>query len=94
LQVHVCKYAKLQIYNLTNCKCTFSSSQVCKLQNYKIINCMCLFVNFKFTKLKTSQVTILKLQVHFCIFTSLHMLDFLVFILACTTKLPNYQLQI
>jgi hypothetical protein len=64
------------------------------MQNYKIINCMCSFVNFKFTKLKTSPVTILKLQVHFCIFTSLHMPDFHVFIIACTTKLPNYQLQI
>jgi len=57
---------------------------------------MCLFVNFKFTKLKTSQFTklkILKLQVHFGIFTSLHMLDFHVFILACPTKLSNFQLQ-
>ncbi len=100
MQVHVCKYAKLQIYNLTNCKCMFSSSQVCKLQNYMIINCMCLFVNFKFTKLKILKLQVHvckyvklpnykveKLQVHFCIFTSLHMLDFHVFILACTTKL-------
>jgi len=31
------------------------------------------------------------LQVHFCIFTSLHMLNFHVFILACTTKLQNYK---
>jgi hypothetical protein len=30
---------------------------------------------------------------HSCIFTSLHMLDFHVFILACPTKLPNFQLQ-
>ncbi len=33
---------KLQIYNLTNCNCIFTSSQVCKyekLQNYQITDC-------------------------------------------------------
>jgi hypothetical protein len=67
-----------KIIKFTNCKCMFSSSQVCKFKNYKIINCMCSFVNFKFTKLEASQFTklkILKLQVHVCKYV----------------KLPNYK---
>jgi hypothetical protein len=59
---------------LTNCKCAFSSSQVC--------TCM---ENYQINKLTKSQNY--KLQVHFCIFTNLHMLNLHVFILACTTQL-------
>jgi hypothetical protein len=66
--------SKFKIKILTNCKCAFSSSQVCTcMQNYQI------------TKLKKSPK--LEIGSAFLGFTSLHMLNLHVFILACTIKL-------
>jgi hypothetical protein len=52
--------------------------------------------NYQTRKLPKSQkLQSYKLQVHFCIFTSLHMLNFHIFILACITKfqIKNQKLQ-
>jgi hypothetical protein len=76
-QISIIKNKKLKFYNFTNCKCAFSSSQVCTcMQNYQI------------TKLpKSPKLQSYKLQVHFCLFTNLHMLNLHIFIFASTTKL-------
>ncbi len=57
LQVHVCKYEKLQNYQIT--KLQNIKLQSYKLQNCKFINCMCMFINFKFIKIKSSQFQII-----------------------------------
>ncbi len=84
---------KLQNYKLHVLICKFQikkiTSQFTKLKILKLQVLVCKYVklpNYKVTKLQSY-----KLQVHFCIFTSLHMLDFHVFILASTIKLQNYK---
>jgi hypothetical protein len=86
--IKILQFDKLQVYVLK-----FTSLQITKLQDYKLHVLVCKFQIYKTKNFSIYKINKIKLEMHFCIFTSLHMLDFHVFILACPTKLPNFQLQ-
>jgi len=75
LHVLICKF---QIYKITS---QFTKLKILKLQVH-----VC-----KYVKLPNYKVTKLQIASALLHTTSLHMLDFHVFILACTTKLQDYK---